>query len=80
MLWSGEQKIAESHFITNETVNEYTKFELPIEYTDKTKYPDKISIVATSSRYGGYFEGTKVIGQLAIGSVLCVDEFSLSYE
>ena len=80
MLWSGEQKVAESHFITNETVNEYTKFELPIEYTDKTKYPDKISIVATSSRYGGYFEGTKVIGQLAIGSVLCVDEFSLSYE
>ena len=45
MLWSGEQKIAESHFVTNETVNEYTKFELPVEYSDKTKYPDKIAIL-----------------------------------
>ena len=80
MLWSGEQKIAESHFVTNETVNEYTKFELPVEYSDKTKYPDKIAIVATSSRYGGYFDGTTVIGQLALGSTLYVDEFSLSYE
>lgn len=80
MLWSGEEKIAESHFVTNETVNEYTKFELPVEYSDKTKYPDKIAIVATSSRYGGYFNGTTVIGQLALGSTLYVDEFSLSYE
>ena len=80
MLWSGNQIIAESHFVTNETVSEYTKFELPVEYTDKTKYPDKIAIVATSSRYGGYFDGTTVIGQLALGSTLYVDEFSLSYE
>lgn len=80
ILWSGDQVIAESHFVTNETVSEYTKFELPVEYTDKTKYPDKIAIVATSSRYGGYFDGTTVIGQLALGSTLYVDEFSLSYE
>ena len=85
MLWSGEQKIAESHFVTNQTVSEYTKFELPVEYTDTSKYPDKITIVATSSRYGGEFEGTnmfntKVVGQVAAGSTLYVDEFSLSYE
>lgn len=84
-LWSGEQIIAESHFVTNQTTTEYTKFELPIEYTDKSKYPDKITIVATSSRYGGEFEGsgllnTKVVGQVSAGSVLYVDEFSLSYE
>lgn len=80
MLWSGENIIAESHFVTNQTVSEYTKFELPVEYTDKTKYPDKIAIVATSSRYGGYFDGLNVIGQIAVGSTLYVDEFSLSYE
>lgn len=83
-LWSGEEVIAESHFVTNETVSTYTRFELPIEYTDKTKHPDKITIVATSSRYGGEFEGsgmlgTKVVGQVGAGSTLWVDDFELSY-
>lgn len=83
-LWSGGVIIAESHFVTNETVSEYTQFELPIEYTDMTKRPDKITIVATSSRYGGEFEGsgilnTKVVGQVAAGSTLWVDDFELSY-
>lgn len=83
-LWSGDVLIAESHFVTNQTVSEYTQFELPIEYTDMTKRPDKITIVATSSRYGGEFEGsnmfnTKVVGQVAAGSTLWVDDFELSY-
>ena len=67
-LWSGGETIGEGHFITNETVSEYTHFEIPIEYTVTNKRPDKIAIVATSSRYGGYFDGMNVIGQLAIGS------------
>lgn len=83
-LWSGDEVIAESHFITNQTVSEYTRFDLPIEYTNMTKRPDKITIVATSSRYGGEFEGTnmfntKVVGQVAAGSTLWVDGFELSY-
>lgn len=83
-LWSGDNMIAEAHFVTNQTISEYTRFELPIEYTDKIKRPDKITIVATSSRYGGEFEGsgmlgTKVVGQLAEGSTLWVDDFELSY-
>lgn len=83
-LWSGDVVIAESHFVTNQTVSEYTQFEFPIEYTDMTKRPDKITIVATSSRYGGEFEGsgifnTKVVGQVAEGSTLWVDDFELSY-
>lgn len=83
-LWSGDAVIAESHFVTNQTVSDYTHFELPIEYTDMTKRPDKITIVATSSRYGGEFEGsgmlnTKVVGQVAAGSTLWVDDFELSY-
>lgn len=83
-LWSGDEVIAESHFITNQTVSEYTRFDFPIEYTNMTKRPDKITIVATSSRYGGEFEGTnmfntKVVGQVAAGSTLWVDDFELSY-
>ena len=78
-LWSGGETIGERHFITNETVSEYTHFEIPIEYTVTNKRPDKIAIVATSSRYGGYFDGMNVIGQLAIGSTLWVDDFELSY-
>ena len=78
-LWSGSETIGEGHFITNETVSEYTRFEIPVEYTVTNKRPDKITIVATSSRYGGYFDGINVIGQLAIGSTLWVDDFELSY-
>lgn len=78
-LWCGNETIGEGHFITNETVSEYTRFEIPVEYTVTDKRPDKITIVATSSRYGGYFNGTTVIGQLAIGSTLWVDDFELSY-
>lgn len=78
-LWSGGETIGQGHFITNETVSEYTHFEIPIEYTVTNKRPDKIAIVATSSRYGGYFDGMNVIGQLAIGSTLWVDDFELSY-
>ena len=79
MLWSGDETIGEGHFITNQTVSEYTRFEIPVEYTVTNKRPDKITIVATSSRYGGYFSGINVIGQLAVGSTLWVDDFELSY-
>ncbi len=78
-LWCGNETIGEGHFITNETISEYTRFEIPVEYTVTNKRPDKITIVATSSRYGGYFDGMNVIGQLAIGSTLWVDDFELSY-
>ena len=79
ILWSGNTKIAESHFINNQTVSSYKNFELPIEYSNTSLRPDKIAIVATSSRYGGEFSGTSVVGQLAVGSTLWVDEFELSY-
>lgn len=78
-LWSGETLIGEGSFVDNKNVSVYTKFECPINYVDKTKRPDKITIVATSSRYGGEFEGMSVIGQLAEGSTLWVDDFELSY-
>ena len=79
-LWAGESVIGEAHLVDNKHMDNYEAFELPIEYTDKTKHPDKITIVATSSRYGGEFSGMQVIGQVSAGSTLWVDEFSLSYE
>lgn len=78
-LWAGETLIGEGSFVDNKNVSEYTKFECPINYVDLSKRPDKITIVATSSRYGGEFEGTSVVGQLAEGSTLWVDDFELSY-
>lgn len=78
-LWAGETLIGEGSFVDNKNVSEYTKFECPINYLDSTKRPNKITIVATSSRYGGEFEETSVVGQLAEGSTLWVDDFELSY-
>ena len=78
-LWSGDTLIGEGSFVDNKNVSEYTKFECTINYVDTTKRPDKITIVATSSRYGGEFEGSSVVGQLAEGSTLWVDDFELSY-
>jgi len=82
-LWSGNDVIATGHFITNKTVETYAEFEIPIEYTDKTKHPTKLTIVATSSRYGGHFEkylfSGRVVGQVAANSTLWVDDFELSY-
>lgn len=78
-LWSGDTLIGEGSFVDNKNVSEYTEFECPINYVDTTKRPDKITIVATSSRYGGEFKGSSVVGQLAEGSTLWVDDFELSY-
>lgn len=78
-LWAGETLIGQGSFVDNKNVSVYTKFECPINYVDTTKRPDKITIVATSSRYGGEFEGSSVVGQLAVGSTLWVDDFELSY-
>lgn len=80
-LWDASGKeIAYGEFIGTETVTEYTPFEFDIEYKDNVAKPAKITIVATSSHYGGEFEGKNVVGQVGEGSTLWVDEFELSYE
>lgn len=80
-LWDASGKeIAYGEFIGTETVTEYTPFEFDIEYKDSVAKPAKITIVATSSHYGGEFEGKNVVGQVGEGSTLWVDEFELSYE
>lgn len=80
-LWdSSDVEIAYGEFVGSETVTQYTPFEFDIKYKNTEAKPAKITIVATSSKYGGDFEGTKVIGQVGDGSTLWVDEFELSYE
>ncbi len=58
---------------TNQTVENYTQFTIPVHYTDIVTKPTHISIVATSSINGGFFCG-------AAGSLLFVDEFELVFE
>ena len=80
-LWDSlDNEIAYGEFVGSETVTQYTPFEFDIEYKNQETKPAKITIVATSSKYGGEFEGLKVVGQVGSGSTLWVDEFELSYE
>lgn len=80
-LWdSSDTEIAYGEFIGSETVTQYTPFEFDIEYKNTEAKPAKITIVATSSKYGGDFEDSKVVGQVGEGSTLWVDEFELSYD
>ena len=79
-LWAADgTEIGFGEFVGTKSVSTYQKFEFDINYTDKTKRPAKITIVATSSHYGGNFSGKKVVGQVGSGSTLWVDDFELSY-
>ncbi|MDO5569916.1 MAG: DUF4493 domain-containing protein [Bacteroidales bacterium] len=79
-LWDASgNEIAFGEFVGKETTSSYKKFDIDINYTNLTAKPAKITIVSTSSHYGGDFERSKVVGQVGSGSVLYVDEFTLSY-
>ena len=75
-----DNEIGYGEFIGKETVTQYTQFRFDVTYTNKTAKPAKITIVATSSHYGGDFTGMKVTGSVGVGSELWVDEFELLYE
>lgn len=79
-LWdANDNEIGFGEFVGKEEVTEYTRFTIDIEYKDLKTKPAKMTIVATSSHYGGEFKGSTVIGQVGAGSTLWVDEFELSY-
>lgn len=79
LVWdAADNLIGEGHFYPKGTVNTYTPFSIDVNYTSKAKAA-KLTIVCTSSRYGGIFSGTKVAGKVGAGSTLWVDDFSLSY-
>lgn len=80
-LWDKDgREIAYGEEVINDKVDNYKKFEITIDYKNLTAKPAMITIVATSSRYGGEFSGAKVIGQVGDGSILYVDEFELIYD
>ncbi len=80
-LWDAKGNMfGYGEFVGANEVSSYTEFEFDINYTDKKAKPAMITIVATSSRYGGEFQGSKVIGQVGQGSTLWIDEFELLYD
>lgn len=80
-LWDvNERQIAYGEFVGKTTTSEYKEFKFDVVYSDKTAKPAKITIVATSSRYGGDFSGVQVVGAVGSGSELLVDEFELIYD
>jgi len=80
-IWDASDKlIGYGEFVGSVTVTKYTEFSFPIDYRDKKAKPAKMTIVATPSRYGGDFTGSKVTGAVGTGSELYVDEFELLYE
>lgn len=65
--------IAYAELNSGETVAEYKKFELVLDYRDTGRVPTYLLIVCSASKYGDYFVG-------GAGSVLYVDDFSLEYD
>ncbi len=55
------------------SVEEYTRFEIELEYRDTQRKPKYILIVASASKYGDFFTGGN-------GSILYVDDFQLEYD
>lgn len=69
-----EQIIALAELPTEEdmTTDGFESFELKLEYLKKDVDPKYIGVLATSSKYGDYFQG-------AVGSELSIDNFELVY-
>ena len=79
-MWdaSGNQ-IGFGEFVGKEEVTSYKQFSFDITYSNPSAKAASITIVATSSHYGGHFKGSEVTGQVGGGSTLWVDDFELSY-
>ena len=58
---------------SDELVNDYKEFYIPLEYRDKTRTPKYIVISCCASYLGDYFTGGE-------GSKMVVDEFELVYD
>ena len=56
-----------------EDVNQYTQFEVELEYKSTSRVPKYILVTASASKYGDYFTG-------GTGAVLYLDELELLYD
>ncbi len=80
-LWDAQgNEIAYGDYVGHDTGNQYIPFELRLKYSREDVQPASITIVATSSHYGGDFEGAKVVGQVGNESTLWIDEFEVIYD
>ncbi|MCH5225697.1 MAG: PCMD domain-containing protein [Muribaculaceae bacterium] len=65
--------IAYGELLYSGTMDDYSPFEIDLEYKDYFTTPTYLQITCAASKYGDYFTG-------ANGAVLYVDEFSLDYD
>jgi len=68
----GPNVIAYGNFVTGESIGEWTKVEIPLNYTTTSKRPTHIIISAAASLLGDYFTGSAE-------SVLWIDNVQLEY-
>lgn len=65
--------IAYGQMLLGQSVDDYTKFEITLDYRDTQRKPRYIVVVASASKYGDFFTGGD-------GSVLYIDDFNLEYD
>lgn len=68
----GENVIAYGNFVTNQDIDEWTKVEIPLEYTTTSRKPTHIIISAAASMLGDYFTGSP-------DSIMWLDDVRLEY-
>ena len=68
----GANVIAYGRYIAGETIGEWTKVEIPLEYTSTSRVPTHIIVSCAASMLGDYFTGSK-------DSILWVDDMKLEY-
>lgn len=73
LTWNNDNLLAFGEIRQGQTVKDYTRFRIDLQYRDETTKPTYILIVASASVFGDYFTGST-------SSVLLVDELELIYE
>ena len=73
LTWNNDNLLAFGEIRQGQTVKDYTRFRIDLQYRDETTKPTYILIVASASAFGDYFTGSTC-------SVLLVDELELIYE
>lgn len=68
----GPDVVAYGRFLTAESIDEWTRIEIPLEYRNKFVQPTHIIVSCAASLLGDYFTGSDE-------SVLWVDDFRLEY-
>lgn len=73
LTWNNDNLLAFGEIRQGQTVKDYTRFRIDLQYRDETTKPTYVLIVASASVFGDYFTGST-------SSVLLVDELELIYE